>query len=357
VDHLWPFPNEHIFLTFFYLGMRRFLVDRSNCPEAGGSDGPARHPNVEEPTGLEERPNEAPGHPEPEPDMGNVTSEFDPNEIRSDPALRKQIYEYAPDIQDQVRRAYILKGPSQPTNILKDPKTRGFSMGWYKKYNWLEYSESKDAGYCFYCFLFKQPGRAQHFGHDVFNKTGWRDWRHAYKALPEHVGGVGSAHNQCVQKYADFKNQRQNVQRVIDRATKQSEELYEIRLTSSLRCSRLLIKCGLSFRGHDESASSLNKGNFQELVDFLKDNNEEVRNAYDRGGLNCKMTSPDIQKDLTRCCAEEITEAIMEEIGNRPFSVLIDESRDISVKEQMAVILRYAVNSILLSNMYSIQLN
>ena len=136
------------------------------------------------------------------------------------------------------------------------------------------------------------------------------------------------------------------MQRVLKRASKQSEELYQTRLTSTLRCSRYLLKQGLAFRGHDESSSSLNKGNLRELIDFLKDNNEEVRNAYDRGGLNCKMTSPDIQKDLARCCAEEITEAIMEEIGNRPFSVLIDESRDISVKKQMAVILRL-VTSIL----------
>ena len=109
-----------------------------------------------------------------------------------------------------------MKGPSQPTNILKDPGSRGFSVGWYKKYNWLEYSESKDAGFF---FLLKQPGRAQHFGYDVFNKTSWRDWKHAYKALPEHVDGVGSAHNKCVQKYGDFKNQRQSVQRVLNRAS------------------------------------------------------------------------------------------------------------------------------------------
>ncbi|XP_066338537.1 uncharacterized protein [Miscanthus floridulus] len=97
--------------------------------------------------------------------------------------------------------------------------------------------------------------------------------------------------------------------------------------------------------GHPEPEPTMDNftSNLRELIDFLKDN-EEVRNAYDRGGLNCKMTNPDIQKDLARCCAEEITEAIMEEIGNRPFSVLIDESRDISVKKQMTVILRY-VNS------------
>ena len=33
----------------------------------------------------------------------------------------------------------------------------------------------------------------------------------------------------------------------------------------------------------------------------------------------------------------------MEEIGDRQFSVFIDESRDISVKEKMAVMLRLVV--------------
>ncbi|XP_021302443.1 uncharacterized protein LOC110429989 isoform X2 [Sorghum bicolor] len=84
--------------------------------------------------------------------------------------------------------------------------------------------------------------------------------------------------------------------------------------------------------------------NLLELVDFLKDNNEEVRYAYDHGGLNCKMTSHKIQKDFARCCAEEVTEAIMGEIGDRNFSVLIDESRDISVKEQMGVVLRHKLS-------------
>jgi hypothetical protein len=52
------------------------------------------------------------------------------------------------------------------------------------------------------------------------------------------------------------------------------------------------------------------------------------------------MTSGDIQKELSRCCAEEVTEVIMGELGDKKFSVLIDESRDISIKEQMAVMLR-----------------
>jgi hypothetical protein len=52
------------------------------------------------------------------------------------------------------------------------------------------------------------------------------------------------------------------------------------------------------------------------------------------------MISPHIQKDLAKCCAKHIIENILEEIGDINFSILIDESRDVSVKEQMVVILR-----------------
>ncbi|KAH9657510.1 TTF-type domain-containing protein [Citrus sinensis] len=53
------------------------------------------------------------------------------------------------------------------------------------------------------------------------------------------------------------------------------------------------------------------------------------------------MTSPKIQKDIVSCVATETTNAIIREMDGALFSVLIDESRDISTKEQMAVVLRY----------------
>jgi hypothetical protein len=68
-----------------------------------------------------------------------------------------------------------------------------------------------------------------------------------------------------------------------------------------------------------------------------------VRNAFSRGGENCQITCGDIQKEFARFCAEEVTEVIMGELGNKKLSVLIDESRDISIKEQIAVMLRLVV--------------
>uniref|UniRef100_A0A0A9GZJ4 HAT C-terminal dimerisation domain-containing protein n=1 Tax=Arundo donax TaxID=35708 RepID=A0A0A9GZJ4_ARUDO len=53
------------------------------------------------------------------------------------------------------------------------------------------------------------------------------------------------------------------------------------------------------------------------------------------------MVAPKIQKDIVHCFAMEILDSILEEIGNDIFCLLVDASRDVSGKEQMAVVLRY----------------
>jgi hypothetical protein len=45
------------------------------------------------------------------------------------------------------------------------------------------------------------------------------------------------------------------------------------------------------------------------------------------------LTSPDIQKDITQVATEEITNVIIKHLGDSLFSILIDKSRDISIKE------------------------
>lgn len=77
------------------------------------------------------------------------------------------------------------------------------------------------------------------------------------------------------------------------------------------------------------------------MLGWYKERNEEVRCAFDMAcPQNAQMTSPTIQKELAECCAAEVTKAIKQEMAGRLFTVLIDESRDISVKAQMAVVVR-----------------
>jgi len=56
---------------------------------------------------------------------------------------------------------------------------------------------------------------------------------------------------------------------------------------------------------------------------------------------NDKPTSPGIWNDFVSTCATEASYAIIRDLGDGSFSILIDQSRDVSVKEQMAVALRH----------------
>uniref|UniRef100_A0A453RQX0 DUF4371 domain-containing protein n=2 Tax=Aegilops tauschii subsp. strangulata TaxID=200361 RepID=A0A453RQX0_AEGTS len=117
---------------------------------------------------------------------------------------------------------------------------------------------------------------------------------------------------------------------------------YETRVDTSLGIVSYLALQGEPFRGHDESTSSLNKGNFLELLDWVKERCPEVKLAFDElCPKNAKMTSGTMQKELAKYCAMAVTKAIKEEMDGCLFTVLIDECRDISVKEQMAVVVRF----------------
>jgi hypothetical protein len=53
------------------------------------------------------------------------------------------------------------------------------------------------------------------------------------------------------------------------------------------------------------------------------------------------MTAPDIQKEIANAAASETLDAILKDLGDSSFAILVDEARDISVKEQLTIVLRY----------------
>ncbi|XP_075645098.1 uncharacterized protein LOC142616096 [Castanea sativa] len=159
--------------------------------------------------------------------------------------------------------------------------------------------------------------------------------------LDSHVGGVNSAHNQAVKKSEDLQKEKQHIQSVLVKQSNQDKANYRIQLNAIVDCVRFLLFRGLAFRGHDESQGSSDKGNFLELLQFLGDHNESINEVMQNTWKNCKLTYHDIQKDMVNAIARETSKAIIEDLGNGFFSILVDESRDISVKEQMALVLRY----------------
>ncbi|XP_042401398.1 uncharacterized protein LOC121991465 [Zingiber officinale] len=143
-------------------------------------------------------------------------------------------------------------------------------------------------------------------------------------------------------QFEGFKNQRQSVEYSFSLGKHELEVAYRKRLTSILKVIRFLLLQGLPFRGHDESSTSSNRGNFLELLKWYSSKCPEVAAVV---GMNAhgnnQMIAPKIQKQLVNACAVETTNAILADLGDKWFTLLLDEARDCSVKEQMAVVIRY----------------
>ena len=102
------------------------------------------------------------------------------------------------------------------------------------------------------------------------------------------------------------------------------------------------LKTRHSFRHHDESENSSNQGNFLELLRFLIDHNKDIKAVTLKNAPEIlKLIAPEIQKGIVRATSIETINVIIKDLGNAFFSILVDESRDLSRKEQIAVVLRY----------------
>jgi len=137
-------------------------------------------------------------------------------------------------------------------------------------------------------------------------------------------------------------NQKQHIVTIVIKQIDQARINYCILLTAALDCTRYLLRQGLPFHCHDESETSSNRGNYIELLKFLANHDEKSHAVvFENARRNLKYIAPKIQKELVNFCAAETIDAIISDMDNAFFSILVDESRDVSIREQMAVVLHY----------------
>ncbi|XLR23879.1 hypothetical protein S83_051779, partial [Arachis hypogaea] len=115
-----------------------------------------------------------------------------------------------------------------------------------------------------------------------------------------------------------------------------SEEIKKnrIRLGASIDCIRWLTFQGCAYRGHDESQSSSNRGNFLEMLKFLGSYNKRVKK-------NVLKNAPRKMLKILYILATNVRNSIREEIGDAKFCIIVDEVRDESKNEQMTIVLRF----------------
>ena len=116
-----------------------------------------------------------------------------------------------------------------------------------------------------------------------------------------------------------------------------------------LECILFCCQQGLPLRGHremiDTEDSSINTGNFRSLVVLQSRSNDIVRHWLTSGPKNASWLGHDMQNTFIELLADAVRKMIHDEIsGARYFTLIADETKDISKSEQLSIVLRYIHN-------------
>ncbi|KAJ8358520.1 hypothetical protein SKAU_G00150450 [Synaphobranchus kaupii] len=177
--------------------------------------------------------------------------------------------------------------PVQP--VLKEyPKknSRRFTPELYKTYAWLEYSVQTDALFYFACRHFASTSlvAGEKSGARIFIDKGYSCWKNVRTRLCDH--SESKRHRSAVVAWAYFK--------------------------------------------------SVNAGQKTSIANAINVNRSAEKRRYGH------YSSPHNQNDMIRVFGEKVKKIILEEVKDaRFFAILVDETKDLSKKEQLAIIIRY----------------
>lgn len=226
----------------------------------------------------------------------------------------------------------------------------------YDSFSWLEYSLRKNAAFCFVCRLFGDRVTNRQGGNvdDTFRRTGYTNWKKALekgKGFNQHASSQG--HRDALTGYRSFCQQKS----VDVQLSSHNQDVLSARARAIARnrtvvsrlfdVVRLLGKLSLPFRGHDETESSLNKGVFLELVHHLAENGDEVlKNHLDTAAKNATYLSPTVQNEMIGVVGKAIKESVIKRVQEATFySLMMDETTDLSHQEQVSIMVRYVACS------------
>ena len=230
-------------------------------------------------------------------------------------------------------------------------KEKKFLPKWLTEYTWLAYSELYDGAFCLPCILFgADTGHNSKRLERLYTKP-LISWTNAHQRFTEHCKKECQMHTHAVPAMQSFidvmKGHQQSVKDIVISRRKELIEKNRRKLRSIVETVILCGRQTLAFRGHrdDETCpiGESNRGNFQALLDFRVLSGDTVlKEHFETAPRNATYRSKTIQNDLIDCCGEVLRIDIVEEVKEAGiYSLMADESPDISKKEQMPVSLRY----------------
>ena len=200
-------------------------------------------------------------------------------------------------------------------------------------YPCIRYSVSKDGLYCVACVLFGCQKV-------VLTTEPLTDWSNARRLISKHQ--KTSDHKFAQQKSVDFLRVCDREQLgIVQHMTKAEYELIRHNTKVLHAIISLIAACGkqnVPIRG-----KTAERSNFMAFLNFRAEADNDLEQHLRSCPKNAKYTSHRIQNEIISLCGNQIRNNIMTSIkAAGVYSVLADESADVSCTEQVAICIRYA---------------
>ena len=264
--------------------------------------------------------------------------------------------------QDATRAFDVIRRPWTPSLSYKFPKIdhKGHSRSvcvpkWLADFPWLSYSSKLKGVLCRYCVLF---GRKSSYADSAKNQLGQLVNKPLSGSFLKEATITLKNHEQTqYHKYSTTQanefvirhtTTNLNVDYLLNVADQHQQHENRKILLSIVKCLLFLAGQNLAFRGHDDDGLpcdvNLHQGNFKNLITFRAEAGDTVLAKHlQTCAKNASYLSPRIQNELILLSAHIVRAKLIHELIDKRlfYSLLADETSDISGREQLSISVRY----------------
>ncbi|XP_025192657.1 52 kDa repressor of the inhibitor of the protein kinase-like [Melanaphis sacchari] len=251
----------------------------------------------------------------------------------------------------------LLKNPWLPSSNYNFPvvskRKLKFQMSWLSRFSWLVYSEKLEGALCKICVLFSNEciGKGSNQKVGALVSKPFIKWKDALECFKLHSNA--DYHKLSVIRADEFlkmmDSKKPDISIAIDSAYKNLVLENRAKLVPIIET---IIFCGrqeMALRGDNDSghifsnSDDNNDGNFRSLLRFRVQSGDLTLKAHlENSAANAVYISPLIQNELIHICGTYIQTQLVTKIKQAGFfSILADETCDISRIEQMSLCVRY----------------
>lgn len=219
----------------------------------------------------------------------------------------------------------------------KIQRLRKFCTEWYKQFPWLHWVNGRLLCHTC-CAIYEQKNMIQTNKYEnTFIKSGYScNWKKAVEKFQEHE--LSGMHRESNEKAA-FILGRVNISHLLDKHVEQEQKASRRALHAIATTLLTLAQTGCAFRGHDND-----EGNVMSWLNLRAADIPELKAFL---GKRLSFLTGDIQNELLSLMHNDLLRQVIKKIKQSPyFGVILDETTDVSTKEQVSICLRYLTDDI-----------